>query len=98
MIYYKYIMVDLGYYGLKGIGFKTIMPIKKPKGLSLTTEEKAFNRMISRYRVVIEHVNRQLKTFRILSERYRNRRKRYGLRVNLISSIVNKINILRLSQ
>ena len=91
-------MVDLGYYGLKGIGFKTIMPIKKAKGLSLTTEEKAFNRMISRYRVVIEHINRQLKTFRILSERYRNRRKRYGLRVSLISSIVNKINILRLSQ
>ena len=91
-------MVDLGYYGLKGIGFKTLMPIKKAKGQVLTKEEKAFNRMISRYRVTIEHINSQLKTFRILSERYRNRRKRFGLRMNLISSIVNKINNLRLSQ
>lgn len=98
MIHYKYIMVDLGYYGLKEIGFKTIMPIKKPKGFDLIKEEKAFNQMISGYRVVIEHINRQLKTFRILSERYRNRRKRFGLRVNLISGIVNKINNLRLSQ
>ena len=29
-------------------------------------------------RVVIEHVNRRLKVFRILSQRYRNRRKRNG--------------------
>ena len=31
----------------------------------------------------------QLKIFRILSERYRNRRKRFGLRFNLIAAIYN---------
>ncbi|MEZ2903279.1 IS5/IS1182 family transposase, partial [Acinetobacter terrestris] len=40
----------------------------------------------------IEHINSQLKTFRILSERYRNRRKRFGLRINLIAALVNRIN------
>nr|MBP8207347.1 IS5/IS1182 family transposase [Acinetobacter sp.] len=29
------------------------------------------------------------KCFRILSERYRNRRKRFGLRVNLIAGLIN---------
>ena len=40
-------------------------------------------------RVVAEHVNRRLKIFRILAERYRNRRKRFGLRFNLIAAILN---------
>jgi hypothetical protein len=35
------------------------------------------------------HVNRRMKIFRILAERYRNRRKRYGLRFNLIAAIIN---------
>jgi len=34
-------------------------------------------------------MNRKLKIFRILAERYRNRRKRFGLRFNLIAAIVN---------
>ncbi|HEY9907692.1 MAG TPA: IS5/IS1182 family transposase, partial [Thermosynechococcaceae cyanobacterium] len=33
--------------------------------------------------------NRCLKIFRILSERYRNRRRRFGLRFNLIAGIYN---------
>ncbi|MEG5114295.1 IS5/IS1182 family transposase, partial [Microcoleus sp. A2-C5] len=40
-------------------------------------------------RIVIEHVNRSLKIFKILSSRYRNRRRRYGLRCNLLSAIYN---------
>jgi hypothetical protein len=39
--------------------------------------------------VLAEHVNRKLKIFRILAERYRNRRKPFGLRFNLIAAIVN---------
>jgi hypothetical protein len=31
----------------------------------------------------------KLKVFRILLERYRNRRRRFGLRVNLIAAIYN---------
>ncbi|MDR9778345.1 IS5/IS1182 family transposase, partial [Rhizobium hidalgonense] len=54
---------------------------------------KQINREISRRRIVIEHINRQLKCFRILSERYRNRRRRFGLRANLIAGIVNWLNI-----
>nr|WP_084763132.1 MULTISPECIES: hypothetical protein [Nostocales] len=39
--------------------------------------------------VVGEHINRKLKIFKILSDRYRNRRKRFGLRFNLIAGLYN---------
>jgi hypothetical protein len=37
----------------------------------------------------VEHVIRRLKIFRIFSSRYRNRRKRFGLRLNLIAGLLN---------
>ena len=73
------------YYGLEQEGFKLLMPIKKKKNLPLFDAEKKYNKMLGKIRVVIEHINSQLKTFRILSERYRNRRKRFGLLINLIA-------------
>ena len=45
--------------------------------------------MLNRLRIVIEHVNRRLKIFRILSSTYRNRHRRFGLRANLIAGIYN---------
>jgi hypothetical protein len=42
-----------------------------------------------RLRIVVEPVNRRLKIFRILAERYRNRRRRFSLRFNLIAAILN---------
>jgi len=37
----------------------------------------------------VEHVIRRLKIFRIFSGRYRNRRKRFGWRLNLIAGLLN---------
>ena len=34
-------------------------------------------------------VNKMIKRFKIVSDRYRNRRKRFGLRFNLIAAIYN---------
>ena len=51
--------------------------------------QKQINREVSRRRIVVEHVIGRLKRFRIVSERYRNRRQRYGLRMNLIAGILN---------
>jgi len=55
----------------------------------LTTEQKVENRQLARERFVAEHIIRSLKIFRILSERYRSRRKRFGLRFNLIAALYN---------
>ncbi|WP_143115438.1 transposase family protein, partial [Acinetobacter sp. AR2-3] len=61
--------------------------------MCIRNREKNYNKMIGKIRVVIEHINSQLKRFRILSERYRNRRKRFGLRINLIAALVNRMNL-----
>jgi len=82
-------LADKGYQGLQKLHTNSQIPIKKPKGGELSAEEKRFNRSLARRRIVIEHVNRRIKIFKIISERYRNRRRRFGLRCNLIAGIYN---------
>ena len=82
-------LADAGYHGLKDWHANSQTPIKKSKLHPLTKEQKASNRKLSHERILVENVIRRLKNFRILSERYRNRRKRFGLRFNLIAAIHN---------
>ncbi len=86
---YPCVMADLAYKGFHQTKSKLLIPIKKTKNISLPKIAKQINKEISRRRIAIEHINCQLKHFRILTERYRNRRKRFGLRVNLITGILN---------
>ncbi len=83
------VLVDTGYQGLQKLHAKTMMPKKKSKKHPLTKEEKAQNRQISSQRVPCENVIGCLKRFRIIAEKYRNRRKRFGLRFSLIAAIYN---------
>ncbi|MEG2013901.1 MAG: transposase family protein, partial [Anaerovoracaceae bacterium] len=76
---FKCIMADLAYKGFKEIKSKLLIAIKKLKNKELSKEAKGINKEISRRRITIEHINSKLKVFRILSDRYRNRRKRFGL-------------------
>ena len=83
------IIADKGYQGITKIHHLSETPIKKSKGKKLTKEQKKYNRELNRLRIVVEHVNRRLKIFKILSDRYRNRHRRFGLRSNLIAGIYN---------
>ena len=83
------ILADAGYQGLSNLHSHSRTPAKKSKLHPLSREQKASNRTLSRKRILIENIIRKLKIFRILSERYRNRRKRFGLRFNLIAAIYN---------
>ncbi|MDR0797770.1 MAG: hypothetical protein LBE70_03510 [Nitrososphaerota archaeon] len=47
------------------------------------------NQRISRERIFIENINAKFKVFKILSNKYRNRHKRYELRAALICGIIN---------
>jgi hypothetical protein len=80
---------DTGYIGIVKIHKNSVLPKKKSKKKPLTAEDKAKNRQISSERVDNEHAIGFIKRFKILSERYRNRRKRFGLRFNLIAGICN---------
>ena len=84
--------VDSGYQGLHKLHKNTEYPYKSSKTHPLTQEEKEYNRGLSRVRVVVEHTFSKLKNFKILSYPYRNKRKRYNLKFNIIAGIVNLKN------
>jgi len=83
------ILADTGYQGIQKIHTNSIIPIKRKRNEILTSEQKKFNHRLSSKRIVVENVIGFLKRFRIISDRYRNRRKRFGLRFNLIVSFHN---------
>jgi hypothetical protein len=78
-----------GYQGLPHLHAHSWLPHKGHKNKAFNKEQKQQNRQLAVQPVVVEHTIGKLKVFRILSQRYRNRRKRFGLRVNLIAGILN---------
>ncbi len=82
-------LADTGYLGIDKLHANSRIPAKKSKLHPLTALQKEANRELASQRIFVEHVIGKLKVFRILSERYRNRRKRFGLRFNLIASLYN---------
>ena len=82
-------LADKGYQGIKKFISNSQTPNKKPRNGHLSKSEKEQNRELARRRIVGEHINRKLKIFKILANRYRNRRKRFGLRFNLIAGLHN---------
>lgn len=83
------IIVDTGYQGLQKIHSNVFLPKKKSKKNPLTKEDKKNNTNIASQRVSNEHAIGFIKRFKIVADRYRNRRKRFGLRFNLIAGICN---------
>jgi hypothetical protein len=74
------VKADTGYQGIQRLHGNSVLPRKRPKKRALTREDKAFNHSASSGRI---------ERFRVVSDRYRNRRKRFALRFNLISGICN---------
>lgn len=83
------VLTDTGYQGLQRIHANSKLPKKKTKKIPLTKEDKKSNRKLSSLRVLNENVIGMLKRFKIIADKYRNRRKRFGLRFNLIAGIYN---------
>ncbi|NER78021.1 MAG: transposase family protein [Leptolyngbya sp. SIO1D8] len=67
----------------------SITPRRKPPLQPLLAADKQANRALAKLRIRVEHSIRRLKRFRIFAERYRNRRRRFGLRLHLLAGILN---------
>lgn len=65
------------------------LPKKKSKKNPLTKEDRQNNKRLAKARVANENVIGMLKRFKIIADKYRNRRKRFGLRFNLITALYN---------
>lgn len=81
--------MDTGYQGIAKFHTNVEIPKKRSKKNPLTNKDKEENKTKSSNRVVVENIIRDLKIFRIVAEKYRNRRKKFGLRFNLIAAIYN---------
>jgi hypothetical protein len=82
-------VTDTGYLGIAKLHGKSTLPKKKSKKHPLTKQDKIANRAISSLRAANENVIGSLKRFKIIADKYRNRRKRFGLRFNLIAGFHN---------
>lgn len=82
-------LADRGYQGLAKRHAGACTPTKKPRKQPLPDAEKQHNRALAKLRVGVEHIIRRFKIFRIFSGRYRNRRRRFSLRLNLIAGLLN---------
>ena len=83
------LLADTGYQGVDRLHPNSQTPHKKSQHHPLTPQQKQHNQELASRRVAVEHALRFLKRFRILSSTYRNRRKRFALRLNLIAAIAN---------
>jgi hypothetical protein len=83
------VLTDSGYQGIKNIHSNSEHPKKRSKKSPLSKEDKKNNREVSKNRIVNENVIGMIKRFKIIADKYRNRRKRFGLRFNLIAGIYN---------
>ena len=85
----KQLIADTGYQGLQKIHKNTLLPLKRKRNQLLTKEQKLYNKEVSKQRMLVENIIGKVKIFKIISDKYRNRRKRFGLRFNLIAGIYN---------
>ena len=82
-------LADSGFQGILKFHANSLIPIKRSKNHELSDVERKHNHELSRRRIAIEHVNAWVKIFKIMSYRYRNKRRRHGLRIALICGIYN---------
>jgi hypothetical protein len=92
-------VVDLGYLGVETDfpGQLSTLPYKKRYQEDLSQEEKEYNRIHSKKRIVIEHTICRLKKYRILADIFRNKLRKYNRISDIVSGLVNYriINLYR---
>ena len=81
--------MDTGYQGLQTLHSNSVLPKKRRKHNPVSKAEKQQNSLLASQRALNENGIGSLKRFKIIADRYRNRRRRFGLRFNLLAGIHN---------
>ena len=82
---------DLGYLGIEK-DFPdqlSALPYKRKRNCERSLEEKEYNKRHSKKRVVIEHAICRLKKYRIFTDVFRNKLRRYDKVSDIVSGLVN---------
>lgn len=92
--------LDLGYVGIEKDypRLNCVLPIKRKnpgrgkrgmRGPELSPEQRAFNMLLAKERVVVEHTNSRVKKFHVWADEFRNRLKHYDLMTDVVCGLVN---------
>jgi hypothetical protein len=84
-------VADLGYLDVKK-DFPdqlSALPYRKKRNQDLLQEEKEYNKIHSRKRIVIEHTICKLKKYRIMSDTFRNKLRKYNRISDIITGLIN---------
>jgi hypothetical protein len=86
-------MVDKGYVGVRNDypDVPIVIPFKASRYHPLSAEREAFNREVSRYRLVVEHAMAQLNRFTVLRQVFRGQqRARHSGVLRVVAKLVNR--------
>jgi len=83
------VYADLGFLGIEKFHTNSKIPRKSSKYHPLSDTDKEYNKRLAQKRIVIEHINAKIKTFKIMAHPYRNHCRRHLLRMSLICGIIN---------
>ena len=84
-------VVDLGYLGIEKDFPEQLsaLPYKKKINQDLSQEEKEYNIIHSKKRIIVEHTISRLKKYRIMSEIFRNKLRKYNRISDIVAGLVN---------
>jgi hypothetical protein len=82
---------DLGYIGIEKDYPEQLssLPNRKKRSMELSQEEIEYNQEHAKKRIVIEHTISKLKKYRILSDAFRNKLRKYNKVSDIVSGLVN---------
>ena len=82
---------DLGYLGVEKDFPEQLsaLPYRKKRNLELSEEEKEYNTCYSKKRILIEHTICRLKKYRILSDVFRNKLRKYYKVSDIVAGLIN---------
>ena len=85
-------VIDLGYLGVEKDFPEQLsaLPHKKNRNQQeLSEEEKEYNKIHSKKRIVVEHTISRLKKYRIMSDIFRNKLRKYNKISDIVAGLVN---------
>jgi len=90
-------MMDKGYDGIATDypDKKLYLPFKARRNHPLNEDQKAYNRFLAKYRIVVEHTMAQLNKFQILAQRFRHQLTKHSVIFRIVCGLVNRRILLR---
>ena len=82
---------DLGYLGVENDFPEQLsaLPYKKKRNYEISDEEKEYNKIHSKKRIIVEHTISRLKKYRIMSDIFRNKLRKYDKVLDIVAGLVN---------